>query len=437
MSKYSPAVSQFVEIIMGMDPVQLALLVQSQAGPGVLLSVEGAAGLQEILRNGVTTPTKSTAKTRSSTPTKPAKASKPKRMVDHAADRALFKEELKKVMAWGKGQGKGDGTFVPVPFVLNKWGGCPKFREMPVNVRAAIMHALVDAGEIVIEPDGDREFIRFVEGAKPSKSTTSSATKTNGLVDHLRATLAVIACVFTLIPTMTVSVTGGIGPILASIALPEILSVQEMAGAAEVLRAYRMEADETITPSVAGAALQDVGFVGSGGTAEPWEQPPTTVYEEGWFPEADFFPDPFSETVATDLIATPFDDFTPEEQAALRQAAAHPAHEAFHLLARARLVDVVSGRWTLPFPDSVSFASLPWPRFAAFRTAGLAHHCSMVSQLALINSAAASGEAKNMLFRLRASKTGLALQDRPQVSSSHMQMVGTFAAMAMLSVVPG
>ncbi len=233
-----------------------------------------------------------------------------------------------------------------------------------------------------------------------------AGAKSEGGRFRLGATLAVVLCVFTLVPTVTVAISGGIGPILTAIALPEILSVQEMAGAAEALRAYRMEAEESITPGVAGSALQNIGFVGNTAAAEPWEQPPETTYEEGWFPNPDYFPDAFSETVASDLMGTPFGDFTPEEQAALRQAAAHPAHEAFHLLSRARLVDVVSGRWTLPFPDTMSFASLPWPRFAAFRTAGLAQ----VAKAAVELSEGQRVEAENTLMELVS--TGFLLIDQ-------------------------
>lgn len=185
------------------------------------------------------------------------------------------------------------------------------------------------------------------------------------------ATLALIVAVVAVVPPMTLAFTGGVGPVLASIALPEILSVQEMAGAAEALRPYRLEAEEGITPAQAGEALQAIGFVGTSGRADPWERPPVTLYEEPWFTTPDF-PDPFAEEVAGVLMARPWSSFTEEERASLRHAATHPAHEAFHLLARAALVDVVAGRWVLPFPDTMSFAGLPWPRFTAFRSAGLA-----------------------------------------------------------------
>lgn len=174
------------------------------------------------------------------------------------------------------------------------------------------------------------------------------------------------------IPTVTVALTGAIGPILAEIAVPQFLSVQEMAGAAEVLRRYRLDVDESIPPATSGAALQNLAFVGHAGPPEPWERPPATAYAMPWFPDADFFPDPFSETVARDLMTRRLAEFGPDEQAALLQAAEHPAQAEFEVLARARLVDVVSGRWQLPFPDTLNFQGLPWPRFAAFRTAGLA-----------------------------------------------------------------
>ena len=188
---------------------------------------------------------------------------------------------------------------------------------------------------------------------------------------RLGATIVVLLFLGAFVPTMTVAVTTSIGPILAQIAVPTFLSVQEMAGGAEVLRRYAAEPDLSVAPSQAGWALQNIAFVG-GGTPEPWERAPENRYEQGWFPDPLLFPDPFSEGIAFELMNIPLSGRPPGEQAAMRQAALHPAHEEFHLLARAELVDVVSGRWIVPFPDSLTFRDLPWPRFQAFRTAGLA-----------------------------------------------------------------
>jgi hypothetical protein len=173
------------------------------------------------------------------------------------------------------------------------------------------------------------------------------------------------------VPTMTISVTTAIGPILAEIAVPSFQPVQEAAGGAEALRRYQLAHDRTIDAADAGAALQNLAFVGGPPSPEPMERRPVTTYEQPWFPNADYFPDPFSETVAADLLSRPVSSFSPAEQGALRQAATHPAQAEFELLARAELVDVVSARWRLPFPDSTTFQDL-WSRFPAFRTAGLA-----------------------------------------------------------------
>jgi hypothetical protein len=219
------------------------------------------------------------------------------------------------------------------------------------------------------------------------------------------ATVVVILFVASLLPTATVAVTAAIGPILAEIAVPTFLSVQEMAGAAEPLRRFRLPTEEGIMPAAAGEALQNIAFVGEG-IPEPWEQAPKQTYAEGWFPDPESFPDPFSETVARDLMTRTLDAFTPDEQAALRQAAAHPAHEEFHRLAHAQLVDVVGGRWTLPFPDTMTFQGLPWARFSALRTAGLAQVAKAAVELDGGDPAAAEATLSELI------STGFLLMDQ-------------------------
>jgi hypothetical protein len=102
----------------------------------------------------------------------------------------------------------------------------------------------------------------------------------------------------------------------------------------------------------------------------------------------------------------PLTEFPDAHRAALLHAAGHPAHEEFHLLARAQLADVVSGRWTLPFPDSLTFQELPWPRFQAFRTAGLAQ----VARAAVEVAESRPEEAEHTLRELIA--TGFLLIDQ-------------------------
>jgi hypothetical protein len=217
------------------------------------------------------------------------------------------------------------------------------------------------------------ESIAWSERLEAAGDAVALGSGDKGEAAQFRTAAALVVALFFLgfVPTMTIGVTTAVGPILAEIAVPSFLSVQEMAGAAEALRRYRVESQTEVAPADAGAALQNIAFVG-GVTPEAWERGPTNRYEQGWFPDPDFFPDPFSESVARDLLRQPLSEFSDDEQAALRQAATHPANAEFQLLAHAEFVDVVSGRWTLPFPDSMTFQDLPWPRFPEFRTAGLA-----------------------------------------------------------------
>lgn len=213
---------------------------------------------------------------------------------------------------------------------------------------------------------------------------------------RLGSTVVVIAFILAFAPATTIAVTTAIGPILAEIAVPTFLAVQEMAGGAEILRRFQLDSDPSVQAGPAGAALQNLAFVGSDGGTEPYEQGPTTSYQEGWFPDEGSFPDPFSESVAYDLMSQPLADFSAEEQAALRQAATHPAHGEFEVVARAQLVDIVSGRWTLPFPDTLTFQDLPWPRFQSFRTAGL----SLVAKATVELSDGQPEEAERTLHEL-------------------------------------
>ena len=223
---------------------------------------------------------------------------------------------------------------------------------------------------------------------------------------RMASTVLVVAFLVGFGPTVTIAMTTAIGPILAEIAVPTFLSVQEMAGGAEALRRFTIEDDPSVVADAAGAALQSLAFVGGTGDAEPWERGPATAYAQEWFPDAGSFPDPFSERVAYELMRKPLEEFGPGQQAALRQAAAHAAHAEFHLLARAEMIDIVSGRWALPFPDSMTFQDLPWPRFPAFRTAALAQ----VAKAAVELSEGDAAEAEQTLRELVS--TGFLLIDQ-------------------------
>ena len=225
------------------------------------------------------------------------------------------------------------------------------------------------------ESGGDQRVLDEVRGWQTRMSSAGAQVAMGGGAAAggrgLRGSALAAGALFllVLVPTATIALTAGVGPALADTAVLTFLSVQEMAGAAEVLRSYRLDPDPSISPLSAGEALQNLVFVGPAQRPEAMERAPRTRYEQAWFADPESFPDPFSETAARDLVSRNFASFTSDERVSLLQAAAHPAQAELELLARATLADVVTGRWSLPFADGASLFDLPWPRFAAIRTA--------------------------------------------------------------------
>ncbi|MFV2006418.1 MAG: hypothetical protein ACC667_03185 [Longimicrobiales bacterium] len=200
-----------------------------------------------------------------------------------------------------------------------------------------------------------------------------AGARSQGRLFRNAALLTVLLFVIMAVPILTISITGAVGPILAEIAIPQFLSVQEMAGAIEPLRRYRLEADPSISPVQAGLALNNLAFVGLVPDGEQFELAPTRTYPEHWFPNPGSFPDIFQEDVARDLMVRTDGGFDTDELAALRQAATHPAQGELEILARAGEADLVSTRWQVPFPDTLSMFTMPLPRFTEIRYAALAN----------------------------------------------------------------
>jgi hypothetical protein len=187
------------------------------------------------------------------------------------------------------------------------------------------------------------------------------------------AILVALVSLVIFVPTLTVAFSAAVGPILAEIALPQFLSVQEMSGAAEALRRYQLPVTSDRSATEVGQALHVLEFVGSPvGAEEPHELAPVRPTPDHWFPNPDVFPDIFSEGVGRDLVLQLRSGLSAEDMAAVRQAAAHPAQAEFDVIATADRVDMVATRWVTPFADSLNVLSLPWPRFTELRYAALA-----------------------------------------------------------------
>ncbi|RMH22994.1 MAG: hypothetical protein D6701_00805, partial [Gemmatimonadetes bacterium] len=210
------------------------------------------------------------------------------------------------------------------------------------------------------------------------------------------AVLTSLLALVVMVPLLTVSATSAIGPILASVAVPDFLSVQEMAGAVEALRRYRLEPDESVTPLQAGQALNNLAWVGLTAHEEPFERPPARHYAEDWFPNPDRFPNPYEERIAYRLMTAYPAGLSADEAAAVRSAAAHPAQVEMGRVARAAAADLVSSRWLTPLPDSMTMQELPWPHFDEYRFAGLAH----VARAAVERAEGRPAEAERTLREL-------------------------------------
>ena len=161
-------------------------------------------------------------------------------------------------------------------------------------------------------------------------------------------------------PPFTLAPTSAIGPIMASVAIPRFAQTQERAARAEAYRPYRLSADASVDPLEAGRLLQTLMYVGRRTSNIPGEVPPRQHYSARWFPLPD---DPGGPTGVDprrwgqDLLSRAR-SLSSDELAYLAGIASHAAHGDFSRLAVAGELDVMAGRWKLPF-DGVSIATLP------------------------------------------------------------------------------
>lgn len=209
------------------------------------------------------------------------------------------------------------------------------------------------------------------------------------------ALAVVFLAVLVAVPALTLMFTSAFAPLVASISVPNLHSVQEKAATVEALRAYRLETDGSITPRAAGEALHALTFAGSDREPQPLERPPARRYSEPIFPDArggptGLFPGQWARQLFPRVASRGLGE---EERAYLAEVTDHPALAELRLLARAPRMDVSSARMSLPLPDTVSLLSLPSPRFSAVREAAYA----LIGAAALHMDGDRMGEAEEAL----------------------------------------
>ena len=190
--------------------------------------------------------------------------------------------------------------------------------------------------------------------------------------------------VMALFPPFALAPTSAVGPIMASVAVPRFGQTLERAARVEAFRRYRLPAGSDVTPVVAGQLLQTLMFVGRRDGPSFGEVVPVQRYFQAWFPDlenAGGGPTGIDPRLWGRELLPSAARLSPEVLDYLGVVAEHGAHDDFSRLASAAEMDVVTGRWTLPFED-VGTATLPVSRFNHVRLGPQAHVGKAIHELA-------------------------------------------------------
>jgi len=199
--------------------------------------------------------------------------------------------------------------------------------------------------------------------------TSSGSRVLRGLSVALAAASVAVA-----IPVLTLIPTSAIGPVVASVGMPRFSATQRRIAEAEGYRHMRIPMDDVLDPQRAGAVLQTLAYVGEARQPSRGEKEPEERFSDPWLPEggeeaigeaAHLWQEMAFQSVR--------DGWSEAARGYAAGVAGHPARELFSGLARARRLDVVSGRWETTLPSDLSLASLPVPRLTAVRTAAWSH----------------------------------------------------------------
>jgi hypothetical protein len=220
-----------------------------------------------------------------------------------------------------------------------------------------------------------------------SESTREALGFAKGDVQYPRtlrwtAVAVPVLAVFVAVPTVTATVTGSFGAVLANIAVPSYGRTQARLAVVEPLRRYRLEPDGTVAAAEAGSALQALMSPGRERAEYTVERLPARFHEQPWFPaDPDSLMGGQPGNWVLDLFGRARSSLSASELSYLSAVASHPAHEEFDRVSRASEIDIVGTRYVLPFPDSLSPASLPIPRFSTTRDGARAHVALAASQV--------------------------------------------------------
>lgn len=185
-----------------------------------------------------------------------------------------------------------------------------------------------------------------------------------------------VAAIIIVAPVLTLAPASAVAPILTTVAAPSFDAYRPRVAAAEAYRSYTADGDVSVGAAEAGAWLHTLMFVGVDREAGPGERAPSSRFSEPWFDDADDEGGPLflPRHLWGDSLITRVDrGLSVEQLDYLADIVDHPASELFSRLASATALDVGSARWVTPFPSGTTVATVPVPRFGAFRRAADVH----------------------------------------------------------------
>jgi hypothetical protein len=281
--------------------------------------------------------------------------------------------------------------------------------------------ALTNRARQQVEKEIEEQVAEWGEKAEAAVAMGVLGRGPRGEPISLRATgiAGLVLCVIVLLPLVTYSLMGITVPVSLPDYLPRFQGIQEKGWTVQHMRAYRLPADESVTPLQAGQALHNLNFVGGRREQREMERAPAVYHDQAWQ-----FGRSRARGIAhpVDLLLKPTSELTEREWEVLRREAANPAHAEFAVLGRAGAADFTTAMYELPIPASYNVESFPVPRFQGISDGAKSHVAVAAYELH-------SGRPRAAEERLReVISTGFLMMDE------HQTLIGNLIGIVIIGV---
>jgi len=157
-----------------------------------------------------------------------------------------------------------------------------------------------------------------------------------------------------LTPILILVFGGSIAPLITQVSMPRFAGVEEKILRIDYMREYRLAPDFTVTAVEAGDALHALVMTGSRMPAEWHIRLPAREYTTDLSRRRFRSSNLFERFLNDDMEAGELHYYT--------EMSAHPALEEFHLLGRSAEANIADSRWSIPFPDTLTWGNFVIPR---------------------------------------------------------------------------